>query len=227
MISGNTDIELLLTLNSLLGSNDVHNKFLWSIVNNALVRGLPIFFPLVALWFFGDCRKRQSRIAGRAACSLYSDRPVALVAISHCPAHTPVFRPDASFKHRRTMAIRTSRFVSQRHGNTVLFVSCYSALRKSIAGYFCFLWTLAIIGVPRVAFGWHYPSDIVGSLVLGPGCVYLFNKIPYLVTLFERVLRLFEGRMYIVHALLFVFLADAYNLFLGLQAISKILFGAL
>ena len=77
-------------------------------------------------------------------------------------------------------------------------------------------------GVVRVVFGWHYPSDIVGSLVLGPGYVYLFNKIPYFVTLFERALKLFESRMYIVHALLFVFLADAYNLFLGLQGAIRL-----
>jgi len=82
-------------------------------------------------------------------------------------------------------------------------------------------WALVTVGIGRVAFGWHYPSDIVGSLVLGPGCVYLFNNIPYLKTLFERVLKLFEGRMYIVHALLFIFLADAYNLFDSLQSIAK------
>ena len=57
----------------------------------------------------------------------------------------------------------------------------------------------------------------------GPGCVYLFNKIPHLVTLFERALRLFENRMYIVHALLFTFLADAYTLFQGSQNILKII----
>jgi undecaprenyl-diphosphatase len=32
---------------------------------------------------------------------------------------------------------------------------------------------------------------------------------------------LFEGRMYIVHALLFVFLAEASNLFLSLEALGK------
>jgi hypothetical protein len=39
------------------------------------------------------------------------------------------------------------------------------------------------------------------------------------VALVERALKLFEGRMYIVHASLFVFLADANNLFFGLQPI--------
>ena len=76
-----------------------------------------------------------------------------------------------------------------------------------------------IIGGIRVVFGWHYPSDIVGSLILGPAVVYLFVNIPYVAPLFKRALKLFESRMYIVHALLFFFLTDAYNLFHGWQHI--------
>jgi membrane-associated phospholipid phosphatase len=94
-------------------------------------------------------------------------------------------------------------------------------LENRLAGCLCFVWALAVAGVIRVASGWHYPSDILGALVLGPGCVYLCNKIPYLGTLFERALNLFESRIYVVHALLFVFLAGAYNLFQGLEQIGK------
>jgi membrane-associated phospholipid phosphatase len=78
-----------------------------------------------------------------------------------------------------------------------------------------------------VVFAWHYPSDIVGSLVLGPGCVFLFNVIPYPKMLFERTLMLFEGRMYIVHAFLFIFLSDASILFFSLQEVGKKLARAL
>ena len=94
-------------------------------------------------------------------------------------------------------------------------------LENRLVGCLAFLWVLMVIAVPRVVFAWHYPSDIIGSLVLGPGCVYLFNRISFLQTVVERALKLFENRMYVVHALLFVFLADASNLFLGLQALGK------
>ncbi|MDB5395727.1 MAG: phosphoesterase, PA-phosphatase related protein [Rhodospirillales bacterium] len=65
--------------------------------------------------------------------------------------------------------------------------------------------------------GYQYPSDIVGALVLGPGCVMLFIKIRPLVMLSEHMLRQFQTRMYVVHALMFIFLADAYNVSSGLQ----------
>src|SRR5258705_1738527 len=71
MISGNTDLELLLTLNSLVESNDLHSRRLWDVGSNPLFRGFPIFFPLVALWFSGDCIKRRSRmLAGLSATCL-------------------------------------------------------------------------------------------------------------------------------------------------------------
>jgi PAP2 superfamily protein len=119
------------------------------------------------------------------------------------------------------------KLVPQRHCDTVFRFGYHHLLGKTIGRFFCFLWVAAIIAVPRVVFAWHYPSDIVGSLVLGPACVFLFNAIPYPRMAFERTLMLFEGRMYIVHALLVIFLMDASNLFLSLQEIEKKLARAL
>ena len=74
----------------------------------------------------------------------------------------------------------------------------------------------------RVATGWHYPSDIVGGFVLGIGCVILATRIRPIQTFFERRLERWQPRMYIVHALLFLFLADAYVLFSGLQSFYNV-----
>jgi undecaprenyl-diphosphatase len=94
-------------------------------------------------------------------------------------------------------------------------------LETRLVGLICFCWVAVMIAVPKVLFGYHYPSDIVGSLVLGPAVVLLFNKIPYPRLLIERTLMLFEDRMYIVHALLFVFFMEAFNLFVSLEQLGK------
>jgi undecaprenyl-diphosphatase len=96
-------------------------------------------------------------------------------------------------------------------------------LENRLVGLFCLLWVAVLIGVPRVIFGWHYPTDIVGSLVLGLACVLLFNTVPYLRALFERTLILSESRMYIVHALVFIFLIEGSELFNSLLKLGKIL----
>ena len=112
--------------------------------------------------------------------------------------------------------------VSQRHRDTVLCPRYVIFLENRSVGLFCLLWVAVIIAVPRVIFGWHYPTDIVGSLVLELPCVLLLNTVPYLRTLFERTLMLFESRMYIVHALVVIFLMEAFELFLSLQKLGKI-----
>jgi undecaprenyl-diphosphatase len=115
---------------------------------------------------------------------------------------------------------RTSSFPSDTA--TLFFgLAAVVFLEKRLIGLFCFVWVAAIIAIPRVIFGFHYASDIIGSLVLGPASVFIFAMSSYPKRLFERTLMLFEGRMYIVHALLFVFLAEASNLFFSLEALGK------
>ena len=225
MTSGNMDIDLLLTFNSLLGSDDLHNRRLWDVGNNSLFRGFLIFFSLIALWFSDDCIKRRSRmLAGLSATFL-------AVLLSFWLQHhiTPHIRPLLDPALHLNIADPQWATLFKRQGSfpsdtaTLFFsLAAISFLENRLVGCLCFLWALVIIGGIRVVFGWHYPSDIVGSLILGSGFVYLFINIPYVVPLFERALKLFESRMYVVHALLFFLLTDAYNLFAGVRRILKI-----
>lgn len=66
MLDGNLDQQLLLKLNALAGPHPL----IFDIGDNSLIRGLPISFALVALWFTDDCEKRRGRmLAGLfAAC---------------------------------------------------------------------------------------------------------------------------------------------------------------
>ena len=77
--------------------------------------------------------------------------------------------------------------------------------------------------IPRIIVGLHYPSDVIGAFVLGLASVFIFTGFSYPKGLFRRLLAWFEGRMYIVHALLFIFLAEAFDLFPSLQALGKLL----
>jgi hypothetical protein len=127
---GDADLELLQALNSLVGSN----KLLWSFGNNTLIRGFPIFFPLIALWFSSDCIKRRSRmLAGLSATCFAVVLPVWL---QHhiTPPHSPALGSNATFEYcrfRMELAFQASGIVSQRHGYTVFFPGCYHLLRKS------------------------------------------------------------------------------------------------
>jgi membrane-associated phospholipid phosphatase len=223
MISGNLDRELLLTLNSLLGKNELY-FLLFSFLDLPLIRGFPIFFTLIALWFSDDCRKHRSRmIAGLLATCLAT--VISVWSQHNIPTHIrPLLDPELHLQIADPQwTSHWDRKGSFPSDTATLYFSFAMVilLENRLAGYLCFLWVFAVICGTRVIFGFHYPSDIIGSLILGPGCVYLLNKIPYFGMLFERVLKSLESRIYIVHALLFVFLADAYILFRSLEQLSK------
>jgi undecaprenyl-diphosphatase len=212
------DQQSLLTLNAFGGGN----TDLWELANNSLFRGFPLFFSLTALWFSDGPRERRGRmLAGLSAVCLATIFSVWFQF--HVDVHTrPILDPAL---HLKTVIPpwtwdRASSFPSDTA--TLFFgLAAIVYVEERWVGLFCFVWAAVIIAIPRVIFGFHYATDIIGSLVLGSACVFIIARSPYPRRLFERALTWFEGRMYIVHALLFVFLAEASNLFLSLQALGK------
>jgi len=219
----NLDRDLLLALNSLAGND---TRYIWSLANNDLFRGFPIFFPLVALWFSSDCKKRRSRmLAGLFVVCLTTVLSVWLQF--HLTTH---IRPLLDLTLPLKVVDPAWRIIWDRTGSfpsdtATLFFGLVTVifLENRLIGLFCFLWTIAIIALPRVIFGFHNPSDIFGAMILGSGGVLLFSKIPFLRMQIERTLVWFEGRMYLVHALLFVYLAETYNMFRSVEGAGKFL----
>jgi len=215
------DRDLLLWLNSFAATH----WYVWELANDPLFRGFPVFFSLVALWHVDDSRERRSRmlVGLLATCAAIV---LSLWMQFHLTTHT---RPFLDQSIPLNIVEPQWRLGWDRRGSfpsdtsTVFFaLAAVIFVENRLVGLFCLLWVAVIIAVPRVIFGWHYPTDIVGSLVLGPACVLLFNTVPYLRTLFERTLILFQSRMYIVHALVVIFLMEAFDSFLSLQKLGKI-----
>jgi undecaprenyl-diphosphatase len=222
MLIDSLDRDLLLALNSVAGNDTI---YLWRVGNNDLLRGFPVFFSLVALWFSSDCEKRRSQmLAGLLAVGLATVLSVWMQY--HLRIHLrplldqtlPIKVADPAW---RTLWDRPGSFPSD---TGTLFFSLVTVifLQNRLIGLFCFFWTIGIIVLPRIIFGWHYPSDILGSLILGSGAVFVFSNIPLLKLQFERALSWFESRMYLLQALLFIYLAEAYNMFRSVDAVRKL-----
>jgi undecaprenyl-diphosphatase len=213
------DKEILLTLNAFGGGNNN----LWDLANNSLFRGFPLFFSIPALWFSSDQPERRGRmLAGLLAVCLAT--MLSVWSQFHIAVHT---RPILDLAIPldtvipRTPWDRTNSFPSD---TATLFFGLAAVIfvEKRLVGFFCFVWVAALVAIPRVVVGLHYPSDIIGSFVLGPAIVFVFTALPYPRGLFEHALTWFEGRLYIVHALLFIFLAESFDLFPSLQALGKV-----
>jgi undecaprenyl-diphosphatase len=220
-VGSSWDRDLLLWLNSFAASR----LYVWELANNSLFRGFPIFFSIIALWFANDSRERRSQmLVGLLATSVATG--LSLWIQFHLATHTrPLLDPAIPLNIADPRwSLDWDRQGSFPSDTATLYFALAAVifLENRLVGLFCLLWVAAIIAVPRVIFGWHYPTDIVGSLALGLACVLLFNTIPYLRTLLERTLILFESRMYIVHALVFIFLFEAFEVFESVQKFAKI-----
>ncbi|WP_081492508.1 MULTISPECIES: phosphatase PAP2 family protein [Bradyrhizobium] len=219
--SGIWDRDLLLRLNSLAATDSLH---IWELDNNSLLRGSPIFFSLLALWFAGDDRKRRSRmLVGLIAVCLATVISVWIqfhVTTHMRPLLDPALPLNVADPRWSLGWDRRDSFPSDT--STLFFaLATLILIEHRLVGILCFLWVAVIVAVPRVIFGWHYPSDLGGSLALGPACVLLFNAVPYPQALCERMLIRFQNHMYLVHAFLFIFLSDASMLFISLQKLGK------
>jgi membrane-associated phospholipid phosphatase len=230
-MSGNWDARFLFELNSLIPTDPLGARIFSFLGNNDLFRGFPVFFPLVALWFSTDRKDRRSRmLVGLFATCVAT--VTSLWLQNHLPFHTRPFLDPALHLHGIDPKYvgNWDHLGSFPSDTATLFfaLSTIIVLENRVAGGIAFIWSLVAVGLFRAALGWHYPSDVAGSLILGPSAVYLFTRIRFLGTAFDRVLDFFEPRLHILHALLFIFLADAYALFRGLRGFLNgfvILFG--
>lgn len=218
---GQIDRNVLLLLNSLIGDHEFFNKIIAFFGKDALPRGFPTFFLLAALWFAPDFDKRRARIiAGLLATCLAIFLSLCLQRLS---IHSrPFLDPALSIKLFDPTAQKWDHLGSFPSDTAI----CYFALDTIIffevpfLGAIAFLWSMIMAGFVRVVLGYHYPSDILGALLLGPGCVYLVSKSKHVGAQCERFLALFRSNGHILHALFLMFMAEAYILFESLQTIA-------
>jgi undecaprenyl-diphosphatase len=210
------DTQLLLWLNSLVPTSHLGAKLFYFPSDNAIVRGAPVIFPLFALWFGSECWKRRSRLlVGIGAACVATLLSVWIQ--SNIYVHTRPFL-DSGFHLRGAEVVPSTgwdHLSSFPSDTSTLYFALATILffERKRTGAFAFVWSFLISGLVRCAVGWHYPSDVLGSIILGPGMVIIFRQFRSLQLWTGNALRCMEPRIFVVHAILFIVLADASYLF--------------
>jgi undecaprenyl-diphosphatase len=219
------DNKLLLALNSLT-YNHFWAEILLLFCNNPLVRGGPIFFAFVLVWFAKPDQEHQIKIlAGLVATMLATITSVALQFL-----FTPHIRPfmDTALPINTQVADlgdldlhRLSSFPSDSAAlNFAVCTIIFLENRK--LGIACFVWAFLTVGVCRVALGYHYPSDILGGFALGAGLVVISAMMGFIQTFCAAQTRRFHISTPVLTALIFLFLSEAYNQFFGVLDIIHV-----
>lgn len=223
---GHLDTELLLALNGLLRTYPWLTKVMSGLAINPLARGVPVFVPLVVLWFSPDRTARRGHmVLGLLGACLATGISVLSQKYIHVDLR-PAFDPSLHLYQAISLDLSVWERTSSFPGDTA---TLYFALSTAIflesrwAGVLAYVWSFITAGICRVALGFHYPSDVAAGIMLGVGMVTLFNSIPPVTRWVQHWLERSEARKPWINAALFLLLADAYGQFQGLQGVMRLL----
>lgn len=216
----NLDVRILLEFNALVPADKAKLELFDLIGRNPLIRGLPLVFPFMVVWLAGQEEpKRHARML-MGLLAVFAATLLTVQMQHYIPLHVrPILDPSLPLQHLQLSDAQLwDRKYSFPSDTATLFFALATVvfLENRLLGTIGLVWTLLYVGFFRVATGWHYPSDILGSLVVGPCFVLLLEKPRQLVSLAERCLERWKNYPNAITAAVFVSLADAYSLFSGL-----------
>lgn len=220
------DTGLVLALNGLLRSHHWLAKAATGLALNPIARGVPIFVPLIVLWFPPDHMAHRGRIVlGLAAACVATMISVLLQKHLYVDVR-PFF--DARLHLYQPNYVGPSvwdRINSFPSDTATLYfaLSTVIFLEWRFAGTMAYVWSFLATGICRAALGFHYPSDILGGIILGSTIVYLVARIPRAGAWVQLHLENADRKKPWFHAALFLLLADAYSRFEGLQGAMRLL----
>jgi membrane-associated phospholipid phosphatase len=221
----NLDSTLLTSLNALVADKGAWFHILSALGNNPFIRGLPVFASLAIVLSTSRTPEARSRIfLGFVGVFL------ALVISVWCQSNfhlhlRPVFDSSVHIVDVLNWSASEPAFNGRIYSFPSDTAACYFAISTIVfvqdkrLGALCYLWNVVTIGVCRVAMGTHYPSDIVGGLVLALLCVYGLASISFLRHRVVAVLKEYKWSEPAYDIFVLIFAAEAYSLFPGLQEV--------
>jgi len=217
------DVNGFLALNQFVGANPNFDNVMLGVARNHLLRGGIILGML--WWCWTAPNGRIDFLAIRALIGAILAIGIGRALQNLLPQRArPLHDPDVTVVLAEgvddTVLAGWSSFPSD---TTILFFALATAIWSSNRGLglLAFAWSLIVICLPRVYFGFHYPSDIVAGAIIGTGIMWLALR----SQLFERMHNLFDRAQLsypkLFPALIFLASFEAASLFEGSRRILR------
>jgi undecaprenyl-diphosphatase len=217
------DVNGFLALNQFVGANPNFDNVMLGVARNHLLRGGIILGML--WWCWTAPNGRIDFLAIRALIGAILAIGIGRALQNLLPQRArPLHDPDVTVVLAEgvddTVLAGWSSFPSD---TTILFFALATAIWSSNRGLglLAFAWSLIVICLPRVYFGFHHPSDIVAGAFIGTGIMWLALR----SQLFERMHNLFDRAQLscpkLFPALIFLASFEAASLFEGSRRILR------
>jgi len=169
-----------MALNHALSAHPAFANLYDVLSNNDFVRGLPIIAALAFLWFSRDARGQLHLIVQLLAISAATVTSV-LVQRLHLFHTRPMLRPELGLHLPADLAgqLWNDAPWSWPSDTATLYAGLVAIVcrDKPRLGVALGVWTLVVILIPRVAFGYHYASDVASGVVLGASAVLIADAL--------------------------------------------------
>lgn len=220
------DRKLLLAANLGSGQGLLH-RAITGIGNNVMLRSLPVFYFLIRAWLDRrDSFSRAQLLLGIMGAYVATAVSVLLQFRFHwhlrpmLDPSLPIWVPEPWMRQNWD---RPFSFPSDT-GTLYFALAWVVAARSRRAGAVCFAWLAITVGLSRVVMGFHYPSDLIGALIMSGLFVLVALRSTRAVAGMARVLDYGAARWPAsAEWLFFVLLAEAYA---ALPTMNNLLHGA-
>lgn len=220
------DSRTVVFLNGILRAHHFLGGIIGGLGVNPIARGLPVVVPLLVLWFSRENAKTRARILLGLFGATLATLLAAMLQMYLQLEIRPLFNPQLHLYLHGQVDPRVWDHENSFPSVTATLyfsISTIVLLEWRFGGAIAWIWSLITDGFCRVVLGLEYPVDILASIVLGIGFVLGFSKLRVVQFKIKSFLEEVRPRAAWVHAILIVFLADAYSLFPGLQGLIRFL----
>jgi undecaprenyl-diphosphatase len=174
----NLDVQLTQAANSLVLANPAFAELYNTLSNNNFFRGAPLMLLLGLVWF-GKDSKGQLRIIWELAAVCFATALSVRLQGLHLFHMRPMLDPSLGL--RLPAGLTQADWVDSPPSWPSDTATLYTGLAAIVALEWraiilpIAVWTFFVILLPRVAFGYHYTSDVLSGVFLGGGAVLLAN----------------------------------------------------
>lgn len=178
------DRAIVVWLNHAVGASPRFDQLLHFVNGNVLFKGVPY---VSALWWLGSNQRTTPESSRdfmfRWIVALVVALILARVLQNWGPMRPrPIADPALSLKAfslgDQNYFVKLNSFPSD-HAVEFCAMSLAIWWRHRLFGILAFAWAVVIILLPRLYFGYHYPSDLLSGALIGLGIMWVFLRFPF------------------------------------------------
>lgn len=220
------DRSIILFLNQLEGLSGIFDRLMRLVTGQPLIQGSFLFLFIWWLWFSNEESRSEDRVrAIRAALGIVVALILARALQILLPGRLrPVNDPALPFVVPSGLDYeRLEHWSSFPSDHAVIYSAIATAiwLKDRRLGALAFAWTLVIGSLPRLYLGLHYPSDVVGGVLLGMLVGYLAQHVGPPTTVTNAVLFWERRHSEIFYPLAVLFTSELLGLFDDLRHLGQ------